>query len=178
MLRLLPFLALGFLVAGCDSDGVDPPARTVLDVTVAPTGTYLRTNSDPGATNATVVALADLEAAGGDEIAFGISGTIVVDPVTVFGSRDILGVFSRSSVLDASDQPARVPGALAVNRGYTSFPTSIGGLTTDIQQDFRINGGTVTVPAGATHLFLTVSDGYYSDNVAGPQPMVVRLVKL
>lgn len=79
-----------------------------------------------------------------------------------------LGVFSSSAVLLGNELRERVVGALATDApGVLTSPTFMGGRPTDIAQDFGFDIGvgiTVTVPAGATTLFLAKSDQWYHDN--------------
>jgi hypothetical protein len=79
-----------------------------------------------------------------------------------------LGVFSSSAVLLGNEQRERVVGALATDApAVLSSPTFRGARPTDIAQDFGFDIGvgiTVTVPTGATTLFLAKSDQWYHDN--------------
>lgn len=80
---------------------------------------------------------------------------------------NLLAVFSAGAALLAPSAPHRVPGA--VDAGIPAFtgPTWPSGEPTDIPEDFVMldtAGVTVVIPAGATHLFVTVADIYYRDN--------------
>jgi hypothetical protein len=71
-------------------------------------------------------------------------------------------------VLLGNEQRERVVGALATDApAVLTSPTFMGGRPTDIAQDFGFDVGmdiTVTVPDGATTLFLAKSDQWYHDN--------------
>ncbi len=63
-----------------------------------------------------------------------------------------------------------MPGAIDAGPDFVTAPTAVGGLTTDIGQDFAIQANQtgpdficVVVPAGATHLFVAAPAIYYSD---------------
>ncbi len=180
MRRFLPLLALALVLAACDTDGIDTitPTYDPVDVTLVPTDTYLRTNVDPEATDAVGIPLDSLNIRPGDRVAFGVAGSVILDPTSGFSSRDVMGVFSDSPVLGASDQLVRVSGNLAAGRNYVSLVTAQGELPTDIPNDFRVNGGPVTVPAGATHMFIGISDAYFSDNMASGSGLRVRVVRI
>jgi hypothetical protein len=125
-----------------------------------PRAPYIRTHGD-AAIATTPVALASLGIAPGDRIVITRQGSHSSNQ-TAMGA-----LFSSSATLLDSDTLNRVPGALmsdapAVKTGLT-FQSA---MTTDIPQDFAVSGtGTaVTVPAGATHLFVGVLDSYFGDN--------------
>jgi hypothetical protein len=94
-------------------------------------------------------------------------------------STQLCGVFSGSQALDVSTGLARVTDALNPIDGLECLTstTSPGGEATDIAEDFRISFGGesvpqiayVTVPIGATHLFLAAPDTRYSNN-SDPEP--------
>lgn len=77
-----------------------------------------------------------------------------------------LGVFSGSATLLAPALPHRVPDAIDAGIDNYTPPTWPSNEPTEIPEDFAIwdAGVTVVIPAGATHLFLTVADIYYEDN--------------
>ena len=82
----------------------------------------------------------------------------------------LLGVFSESNDLEDADFAERVPGAIDAGidaqTPVTFYPVGAGQLT-DIPEDFQIftpTGFSVTIPSGATHLFLGVGDRFVSDN--------------
>lgn len=139
------------------------------EVNINPRATYLRTNQDAGALNAKPVSLASVGLAPGDwarieRAGFFAYGNGTPDEGTMLG-----GVFSSSDVLLGADQLHRVAGAIAAGKPWVTGETFFGKLPTDIPEDFWIDDTTtsvavVKVPAGATHMFFSVPDSYYSDN--------------
>lgn len=88
----------------------------------------------------------------------------------------LCAVFSSSNVLLPSPLLNRVPGALSAGPSWVSPATQIGGLNTDIAEDFMVcnNSGTangifVTIPAGASHIFCTVPDDFFFGNNNAPE---------
>jgi hypothetical protein len=76
-------------------------------------------------------------------------------------------LFSSNATLLANSVQARVPGALASDApAVVTGATFQGGLPTDIAQDFAVTGTgvTVTVPVGATQLFVGTLDSFFADN--------------
>lgn len=88
----------------------------------------------------------------------------------------LCAVFSSSNVLLPSPLLNRVPGALSAGPSWVSPATQIGGLNTDIAQDFMVcnnagtaNGIVVTIPAGAAYIFCTVPDDFFNGNNNAPE---------
>lgn len=144
-------------------------------ISINPMATYLLTNDDPNALNAPAISLSSLGIQDGQSItlqALGSwcpsmsNGACLYSPV----SDGLIGVFSSSSTLLASTNLNRVPGAIQTANGSPVVtPTTLfGGVATDISQDFLIlqspGSTTVTVPQGATYLFVSIKDDYYGDN--------------
>jgi len=75
-------------------------------------------------------------------------------------------IFSADSVLLLTPSlQFRVPGAIAAGVPYGTAPTTIGGLPTDVPEDFAVMDTTdVVVPVGATYLFAAADDEYFGDN--------------
>lgn len=77
---------------------------------------------------------------------------------------------SGSATLPWSTNLHRVPDATDAGTGFVSANTWLGNLPTDIPQDFAVDDGStfsyaeLCVPAGATHIFYTVSDSLFGDN--------------
>ncbi len=186
-MRLLLSAAVLLLLAACDSYGVDTPVPTpvptVIDtlgtVRVAPHATYLRTEQDPGATSTAALPLDSLGVAPGDALTFYVTGYVDLQPGTVPAarSRDLVGVFAASPALAAPDALARVTGALDAGADFVTDSTAVGRVATDVPQDFFATRATVTVPAGATHLFLAVHDVFYSDNADVGEGVSVTLLR-
>jgi len=84
--------------------------------------------------------------------------------------QSLIGVFSASATLQATNVTQRVPDAIVAGGQYVSGNTYNGNYVTDITQDLFAsrrnwrNFIDVEVPAGATHLFLGVHDTLYHDN--------------
>jgi hypothetical protein len=139
-------------------------------VALNPAGTYLRTNSDP-APGAVPLDLAALGIAEGDRISLQRLGEWDNGPGGDTFTT-LIAVFSAGNVLLPSDQPHRVPGAIAAGIPVITGPSHFGAVATDIPEDFVIawptypNGEVcVIVPKGATHLFTSVGDSLFYDNV-------------
>jgi hypothetical protein len=79
---------------------------------------------------------------------------------------NLLGVFSDSATLLDRSLLHRVPGAIDAGLDNNSGSTWPSGEPTDIAEDFLIGrpGIAIVIPAGATHLFVTPADIYYTDN--------------
>lgn len=81
-------------------------------------------------------------------------------------------VFTSSNVLLPAPLLNRLPGAVGtVAPSWASAATQIGGLTTDISEDFMVadntntlNGIVLTIPAGAHYIWGTAHDNFFSDN--------------
>ena len=141
---------------------------------IDPRGTFLRTNSDPGALGALAIDLSNLSFAvnAGDMLL--LEGLGDFRPGTSTGhfdtSKSLLGVFSSSTTLLAGSNLNRVVGALDAGADVvTSTTFHIPQLTTDIPQDFLIYSSTVAsvlvqVPVGAQFLFVAPNDSFYGDN--------------
>ncbi|MFN0194178.1 MAG: beta strand repeat-containing protein [Aestuariivirga sp.] len=154
---------------------------TSLHIVINPKATYLRTNADPAAVNATAINLSALGIAAGDVLALEATGDYDADGAgAVFGdtSGDVSAVFSSSSTLGASTLVNRVTGAVSAANpifggtmpSVTTLSTGVGNFTTDISQDFALGRAydgdtTVTqVPTGAGFLFLSARDSFFGDN--------------
>ena len=144
------------------------PAAAATFVPLESKATYLYTyNDNPTPPPALAVELAGLGLQAGDRVLLQVVGDVDNGP----GGDTFtftLGVFSSSNTLLGNDQRYRVPGALATDApAFVSAPTYSGARPTDIAQDFGFDtplGIAVTVPVGATHLFLAKHDQWYHDN--------------
>lgn len=171
LLLALPLLLLSACDTSGDDDGDGGPYVVVGTVDIDPTGTYLRTNADP-ANGPTVVNLDSLGVTPGDSLFIRVLGEADLDPASGQDGQPgapsflALGVFSSSDTLLNSDQLNRVPGAIAVPGDIETGSTAIGDLPTDIPEDVLVNRGRFVVPAGATTLFLSPNDRFFSDNTA------------
>jgi len=133
-------------------------------ISLDPKSTYLRTQNDPGATDALVIDLAALGVAPGDALHLTTFGDYLAGP-PADGFTDTAirtgGVFSSSAdLLDASNLN-RIPDAIRDSSdGSTdrfTQPTAFDGLQTDIAEDFRPDDMVARVPAGSTRLFVCSS---------------------
>lgn len=174
-MRLAALLSLLLLpLAACDTSGVDAPGERVVELgtfDIDPRGTYLRTHADT-ANAPTTIDLAALGVRPGDSLFVRILGEADLDPSASVGGRpgaasfSTLGVFSTSAAVAASDSLTRIPGAVDVPGEIYTGPTAIGALPTDIPEDVQVNRGAFRVPPGATTLFLSLNDQFFSDNLA------------
>ena len=179
-MRRLPLLCLALAVAGCDSTGIDPPGDTTCTTDCPPGGsagpsavvdldpaqTYLRTN-EGGALDAPALSLTDNGVGAGATLCFAAEGDYAYGPDDVTSNTDrplALAVFSATPELRGSDQLLRVPGALDAGPDVVTLPTLVGGLPTDIPQDFDATDACVVVPDGARFIFFSPFDDRFEDN--------------
>jgi hypothetical protein len=151
----------------------DPPFEREID----PARTYLRTNDDD-AGDARPIDIGSRNIRLGSTIRLVRRGQFTGSS----GGMGMTGVFSGSSTLESSDVRERVPDAIDAGEDFETSATFNGGLETDVPEDFRIadNEGeqtsvTVTVPDGATHLFVAAIDNFYEDNGQGESPFTIRI---
>jgi Ca2+-binding RTX toxin-like protein len=145
---------------------------TTILVDVDPKATYLRTEQDPQAVDVVPLDLAALGIAAGDPLYFITLAQNRYDDLLSY-SWDMAYLFSSSTILLASTSLNRVPGALlaqsyAINNSLIGVTphTLIGSFATDVGQDFVGQAG-VVVPVGATHLFYSLVDNFFSSNADG-----------
>lgn len=150
------------------------PALTVfasaqVQIPVNVRATYLRTGGDASAVPAPGIPLAAIGSGAGQWLNISTVGTY--NPGNGSDTyRSLLCVFSSNGTLLPDGQVARVSGALAAGPAVTTANTYFTNAPTDIPQDFLAavnqwdNGITVRVPAGASHVFVSVIDSYFSDN--------------
>ncbi|PSQ45994.1 hypothetical protein BRD17_00050 [Halobacteriales archaeon SW_7_68_16] len=153
-------------LAGAQADDPIGEGETVT-VDLDPVATYLHVNEDPDAANASPIDLCAAGIAPGDTVRLRRVGSFGGHPQGV----GMYGVFSGSSTLLSADETERVPDAIDAGTDVESPPTFEDREQTDIVEDFRIatnNESTVettlTVPDGATHLFVSARDNLYGDN--------------
>lgn len=105
---------------------------------------------------------------------------VTIADCSVPGSETASGalcLFSSTNTLLPEDIPARVPGAIAAGTPFVTAATLVGGLLTDIPEDFVVSDTTeVVVPPGAQYLFVCANDNFYSDNCDPTEDYAVRLV--
>src|SRR6185295_3470065 len=138
--------------------------RPSTSVPVNVTGTYLLTNQDPNATAAQAISLSSLDISPGDTLRLQSSGLVnFCQPGSCdFTNRPnpaVVGAFTGGGVPDNSSV---LPTGLAE---FGTPPTLFGSLSTDIPGDFGIfgSGVTVTVPVGATTLWVILDDSFFGD---------------
>jgi hypothetical protein len=145
-------------------------------ISVDPGATYLLTSNDPNALDSPAISLSSLGIQDGQKIFLQAIGDFcfsIFNPAGCAASEVpsfLVGVFSSSNSLLGSTNLNRVAGAIQTSDGINVVTgnTLMGGLATDIPQDFGIphdpGSTTVTVPQGANYLFVSVSDSFYGDN--------------
>ncbi|PSQ39649.1 hypothetical protein BRD13_02075 [Halobacteriales archaeon SW_5_70_135] len=163
-------------LAGCvggEDDAADLPFEREVD----PSRTYLRTQSDD-AGDARSVDLSSLGVDPGLTVRLERLGSFTGSSSDGTG---MTGVFSGSSEL-AADVRERVIDAVDAGEDYETAATFEGNAETDVPEDFLIadnenerTSTTVTVPEGATHLFLAAVDNFYQDNEQGDPPFTLRI---
>jgi hypothetical protein len=153
------------------------PATAITETTVShdTRGTYLRLGSTDASFTPAIINLVSNGFSPGDSVIISFSGTwrfVCSNPGTELTSENeagthLIGVFSSSNTLLAPNVSNRVPGAIDAGTDYATLNATPTGETTDIPQDFRIvpnTGFEITIPAGASHLFLSMSDTHFVDN--------------
>lgn len=151
-----------------------------------PRSTYLRTNQDADAQTPMVISLSSIIAAPGDPIRICRLGNFAMHPDSVETGRGICAVFSRTATVDPDPAAElRVPDRVPVGHppdGATAFlspPTLVGGLPTDIPEDFAsFDCVTVTIPDSAQYLIVGAVDDYFGDNSDANGDFAVWVVNL
>ena len=141
-------------------DNVRLQAAQTIERWVDPKQTYLQTDLGDGAREAVAINLANLGLSPGDEIHVARLGEFDFDPTEQNTTLTrMVAVFSGSDVLEESGQQDRVPDAIDAGEDFNT-----GGLSSDIPEDFRVDGDVVEIPQGAAYLFLSPYDSVLGDN--------------
>ena len=163
-------ILLGLVAIACQAQ----PAIIKLDSRA----TYLRTAAQDTNSRSTLpITLSSLGVAPGSTVKLTQLGDFNCTSTCGDLSIGMIAVFSSSSTLLAASQPHRVPGAIDVGVDIVTATTFFGALVTDIAQDFAVPGAgvAVTIPAGATHLFVAAHDSHYGDNGDPDGDFAVRI---
>jgi hypothetical protein len=151
------------------------PTRRSID----PTNTYLRTDDSDDAGDAQAIDLGQLGIPPEDTVQLTRLGDYEKQGE---GGRGMIGVFSGSDTLAASDQRNRVVDAIDAGSDIRTGETFRDGNPTDISEDFQIadpSGAnprvTIDVPPGATHLFVSPIDNLFEDNADPDNNYAVRI---
>jgi len=159
--------------------GFAPPATAQTTVAIDVFSAYLHVDPADVTNPAIPILLAGLGIAPGDSIHLQCSGDW--DPGPGGDTQtNLLAVFSSSATLLSTTLLHRVPGALGTALTNFSGGTWPGNEPTEIPEDFLVSfpGVAVTVPAGATHLFVTPADIYYRDNEDPDSDLGVTLTRI
>jgi hypothetical protein len=160
-----------------------------ITISIDPLKTFLFTHNDPwsgsgSVAGSTPIVLSEIGISGGDTIQLEMLGDWYDGHAGYDGDvssmdvvSEMIGVFSNSSTLLSPNILTRVPGALDAGAQITTWNTLFGGLSTDIPGDFGINNTFLQVPFGATHLFVSAHDIYYSDNSDPDGDFAVRITQ-
>jgi hypothetical protein len=172
-----------------------PPPVILID----PKATYLLTNGDPNARDTVPIDLTGLGIAEGDLInveqlgGFSFAGTF--PPPLPDNGKATIAVFSSSDELLSSSQRYRVPGAIPASiNPITTIDTLVGGLATDIPEDFFINNNfpqpidappeqtpnaalVLQVPVGGRFLFVGSNDRLFGDNTDTDGDYALRITR-
>lgn len=149
------------------------PAQAALSIQVSPRSTYLLTNNDPLAIDSTAISLADYGISPGNLIRVERFGSYDVGAQPPFFGDVLDGfsaVFSSSSILLGPSLLNRVPGAINAGDDILTRPTTFDSINTDIAEDFGLTNDStlqfieVFVPQGASYIFLSARDTYFSNN--------------
>lgn len=167
-------------ITGCSGgSGGTPTASfdTPFERDVDPARTYLRTQSDD-AGDARPVDLASIGLRPGTTVVLERRGLCTGSS----GGTGMTGLFSADGTLESADVRERVVGAIDAGDDYQTSPTDEGGVETDIPEVFLVADNeddqtsvTVTVPDGATHLFVAAIDNFYQDNARGETRFELRI---
>lgn len=165
-LLLLPFL---------------PRPLTAQQFSLDPRRTYLHTNQD-NSSDTVPLDLSSLGILPGDHLRLVRLGDWDPGPGGDT-SESLIAIFSGSATLLAKTELHRVPGAIDAGFDFTTSKTYRGSQDTDVPEDFAICWGTrtevtITVPAGASHLFLAPSDSLYEDNTDPDGDYGVQIEKI
>jgi hypothetical protein len=141
---------------------------------VDPRDAYLHVSAADPAFDVIPVSLASRQISPGDVVAVKRVGDFVDTNGGPDTSTEMCGIFSASDALDVKSALDRVTDALDPIDGSecVTAPTSSGSEPTDVPEDFLISAQGagqpmiehVTVPTGATHIFIAVPDEAYGDN--------------
>jgi hypothetical protein len=169
---VIPCVAAAVLAAGGQARAVDIPRSS--------DATYLYVCQDP-AGNVVPIDLAALGVSPGQMIGLEILGDWDESFFETGGDvhTGTWAVFSSSAVLLATNQPHRVPGAIAAGNPVTTpSPYLCNQESTDIPEDFAIPAGSplvLVVPPGATHLFTSPADWLFYDNADPDSDYALRI---
>lgn len=134
-------------------DNVRLQAAQTIERWVDPAQTYLQAS---GASDAIAINLANVGLAPGDQIHVARLGEFNFDGSDESRTSErMVAVFSGSDVLEGENE--RLPDAINAGQDVSTFAS-------EIPEDFQVNGDTVEVPQGATHLFLAADDTELGDN--------------
>lgn len=149
--------------SGSETSTPDPDHTVELD----PSTTYLRMNGDGGG-DTDPIPLSEYDVTPGDTLTLNVLGTYDNGGGE---RRGTAAVFSGSAEL-ADDGQNRVVDAIDAGTDVETSATFYGGNETDIPEDFAVADEetfasvTLTVPEGATHLFVTPRDNLFGDNTS------------
>jgi hypothetical protein len=143
---------------------------------VSPRSAFLRTIDNDAPEPPLILDLQALGIAPGSRVLLERLGSYSFVPTPPEDGLRIIGVFSSSTTLLATNVQFRVPGAIGVGIDFQSQP--LGSTVTDIPEDFRVENLRVTVPAGARYLFVAGVDVFYSDNRDVDNDLKVRITPI
>ncbi len=140
-----------------------PTTSRGVDIPLDPKNTYFHVCMDPAAGNAVPVVLANLGIQPGEVILLENLGGWDNGPGTDI-PRNTIVVFSGSATLLPGSAHPRVPDAIEAGIDFHSSNTFNCNDSTNIAQDFHVAPTLIVVPTGATHLFASGHDQFFSDN--------------
>ncbi len=157
---------------------VTTPTAVLADVTLplSPFAAFLRLDPTDTAGPALIIRLSDHGIVPGTSLHLAPIGDFDNGP----GGDQyaiIFAVFSANDTLLDGSLLHRVPGAIGAGVTTNSGSTCPSNVPNDIPEDFFANesGVDVTVPPGATHLFVSTADCYFVDNSDPDGDYAVRL---
>jgi hypothetical protein len=145
-----------------------PALSAQVEYPLAFNAAHIHVASVDTATGPATITLSDLGVGPGDCLRIRTLGDFDFGPGGDEGNSSI-GLFSSDATVLDETELNRVPGAIDAGDDWITSPTYYFSEDTDIPEDFRISGTEqehviVTVPVGATVLFVSVNDTLYSDN--------------
>jgi len=160
-----------------EDDGETDDRRPIGErIDLDPRSTFLRTDSSDDPAEPTVLDLSELGLSGRDRIEMEVVGEYTYGGALGDTRTQTIAVFSESDTLLDPSERDRVPDAIGAGPDFETWETYRDGLATDVPEDFRVDPSvTVTVPEGATHLFVAAHDDLYYDNADEEDDYGIRI---
>lgn len=179
------FNPVGLRVEFTEFSGIPEGNLSQREFAIDPAATYLRVAGDPDAKHSLVIDLAANGYEPGMLLMLERLGSYAFAPATPqdYTGIQMIAVFSANEVLEdnpGANPPLRVPGRIATTVPAFATPlTHFGSNPTDIDGDFYVQRVVVSVPVGASHLFVSSNDEFFGDNLTNPSdPLRLRITRI